>query len=715
MISEKKIEPVFCKDKEIKDLIESILEIKRQKGKENKDETPAIKLGRRLVQRSNKKLSRQILEYLIERYDIDNNKLPTKEELIDIMINFLGNIQKTPNFYNLKNEKSEIVLDNSSNNIIGKGLYGKIHKYKLDSSQTKKDEKCLAYKDQIQGIPYTIDVHFTSAILLVLYGFQPKYYNQFFMEIGSYENKNKQRVFQNLFSQGKNIVQNLINNIGENIIEKNIKWFILFNFTNISDQVHNSMKLLFNNELIKIDLRCLNTEQKYHNSNKYIYCFERYRDIFDKYKNEVINELNKLLAIKEEFLINFILFRTERGCFNVSNEDLVNQIGYISSCYKVLKISESEKTYFKKIFTASKKNFEKHFEINPTFTWMLYLLFKLYILTKKQYFDYVDMFNSKSNSYEKIAKKIREGKYPIISLQQNEEEEIEEEIESDNNIKEVLEENIKNEEIKKENKEEIKEEKKDERIKNEEIKEEKKEEKIKNEEIKEKKKEENIKNEEIKEEKKEENIKNEEIKEETTRKEIDGYNGNIEIKDGKSGKNEENSDINNDIIEIKEKIDKVIEKEEKVSIKEKEIKKVKNSFSCKYQKRNKKNNFLLKNNDISFKSSNNIIKERNRKKSSLGKSIKTKKHKRKRKTANIKLAKPKFAFNKIIFSKIKTENNRIDDNSRNNNILNNNSLFTEINLSEINSNKSPRKKNKFKKLDLSYNWKKVPLTKINNN
>ena len=604
----KKIEQAFCKEKEIKNLINSILSIKRQKGNEHENESPEIKLGRRLVQRSFKKLSEQILDYLIERYDIDNKRLPTKEELIDIMIKFLGNIQKAPDNYNLKNEKSEIVFDNSYSNSIGRGLYGQVYKFKLDSSQTKKKEKYLAYKKQVSGIPYPIEVHFTSAELLVIYGFQPKYYNQLFMEIGSYENKNKERVFHN-------VSQNFVIFNAENIIGANIKWYILFNFVNISDQIHNIMKLIFNNELIKIDLRCLNTEKKYSNSSKYIFCLERYRYIFARYKNEVINELDKLLALKEEFLINFIKFRTERGGFNVSNEDLAKQIGYISSCYKVLNISKKDKLYFEKFFFENVKNFNTHFEINPTFTWMLYLLFKFYILTKNQYIDYINKFN---NKYE---------------------------------------EDIKKEEIK------------DEGI---------------NEEKKEK-----IKNRDIKEETKEENIK----------REVDDHNEDKE-------KKEEIND-NNDILEINEKIDNTIENEENNVIKEKVIKKIQNSLSYINKNRGIKSDFKLKINNSKFKSSNNIIKEINKKKRSIGKSGKKKKHKIKHKTNNLKLAKPKFAINKIIFSNIITESSEIKDISRNSNNLYSNNLCTE-NSSEINSNKLPTKKKKYKKLDLSYNFKKVP-------
>ena len=45
------------KDKIKKELIQSIISTKRQKDKENKDETKEIKLGRRLEERSNQKLS----------------------------------------------------------------------------------------------------------------------------------------------------------------------------------------------------------------------------------------------------------------------------------------------------------------------------------------------------------------------------------------------------------------------------------------------------------------------------------------------------------------------------------------------------------------------------------------------------------------------------------------------------------------------------------
>ena len=100
----------MIRKKIINELIQSILNIRRQKKKEKENEKPEVKLGRRLEQRSYEKLSKEILEHIITRYEIDNKKLPSRENLIDLMINFLGNIQKTPDYYNLKNGKKKILL-----------------------------------------------------------------------------------------------------------------------------------------------------------------------------------------------------------------------------------------------------------------------------------------------------------------------------------------------------------------------------------------------------------------------------------------------------------------------------------------------------------------------------------------------------------------------------------------------------------------------------
>ena len=159
----------------INDLIKNILSIKRQTEQEGINETSIIKLGRRLEQRSNEKLSKQILEHIITRYLIDNMTFPTRNELIKLMINFLGNIQKTPDYYNLTNEPiNNRSLINLSNRI-GKGVKGIIYSFKSDGLKTKKTRKKLAYKHQSDGIPYNVDKHIVSAMLLAYYDFQPKY------------------------------------------------------------------------------------------------------------------------------------------------------------------------------------------------------------------------------------------------------------------------------------------------------------------------------------------------------------------------------------------------------------------------------------------------------------------------------------------------------------------------------------------------------------
>ncbi len=211
--------------KKIKTLIQYILNLKRKKIKENNNnEKPEIKLARRIEQRSNKNLTEKIALYLIIKYEIDNNKLPKIDELIQNMIEFLGNIQKSPQFYNLNYTKKEISF--KVNEIIGNGSQGTIYSFNLKTNkQTKKPSKKLAVKLQKFKDPYPINIHITSAILLALYGFQPKYYNNYFMEIGSYPYKSDEREFHTLTG----------NLYKKNIIKKNIKWFILYNFTNIAD------------------------------------------------------------------------------------------------------------------------------------------------------------------------------------------------------------------------------------------------------------------------------------------------------------------------------------------------------------------------------------------------------------------------------------------------------------------------------------------------
>jgi len=417
----------------IKDLIESIINIKRQINKENNSEIPEVKLGRRLEQRSNMKLSEEILDHLITRYQIDNNKLPCKEELINMMIKFLGNIQKTPDNYNLKNNDKEIIFKKTRENRIGTGFHGKVYFYNLKSSKTKKESKTLAYKKQKEGPPYTIDIHITSAILLALYEFQPKYYNLYFMEIGNYPGKSKERAFSR------------VPETDESLVKKNIKWYILHNFTNISDQFRNSMIREINDEFTKIDIRRLNSERKKKNIAKCLYFMDNYMDIFVKYKSEIVKELDKILIIKEQFLLDLIIFRAERGCFNISSNELANQIDCISTSYKVVKISDdiSLERFLKK---STKKYYNSHLDFNPAMSWMLFMLFKNSILNGIIYNEYISKFNNRSKRYEEIAKDIR--KEGILKYKKS----------IYTNDINKLENNEDNKEI--ENKEEVKEEKK---------------------------------------------------------------------------------------------------------------------------------------------------------------------------------------------------------------------------------------------------------------
>ena len=547
---------------EIGNLIQNILNIKRQKEQEGKDESPEIKLGRKLEQRSDPELSEQILKHIITRYKIDNNKLPQQEELINLMIDFLGNIQKTSNFYNLKNTESEIKKSYKLGETIGVGFHGKVYNFQLNSSQTKKSGKKLALKLVKEGIPYTIDIHITSAILLAFYDFQPKYYNRYFMEIGKYENKSKKRSFQNL------------QNENTRIDEKNIKFHILYNFTNISDQVRNSMLRLSNNELMKIDLRRLNSERVQNNIEQYLEYFDTYKNMFSSNKIKVKKELNKLLNINEKFVVDLIKFRTKRGCFNASKKELAIQIECISSSYKVIKLLKSERPFFERILRKCKKDYENlHLGTNPAFSWMLYLLAKNNALNETEYDDYVIKFNKKSENFKRIAEELRTEEINI----QKKEEKIDVKKEETKNAE--IKENKKEEkkvEIKKDNKKDVKKVEIKKNEKKEETKEEKKEEKkveIKKEDKKDVKTAE-MKKEEQKEEKTIEIKKEEkkidekvEIKKEEKNKE--------ERKDVKSEENKENLNINSkedikydqkeDIIHILDKSKMEIVKKEKIN------------------------------------------------------------------------------------------------------------------------------------------------------
>jgi hypothetical protein len=168
------------------------------------------------------------------------------------------------------------------------------------------------------------------------------------------------------------------------------------------------MLRLSNNELMKIDLRRLNSERVQNNIEQYLEYFDTYKNMFSSNKIKVKKELNKLLNINEKFVVDLIKFRTKRGCFNISIKELAIQIECISSSYKVIKLSKSDRPFFEKILRKCKKDYENlHLGTNPAFSWMLYLLVKNNVLSDTEYDDYVIKFNKKSENFKRIAEEIR--------------------------------------------------------------------------------------------------------------------------------------------------------------------------------------------------------------------------------------------------------------------------------------------------------------------
>ena len=382
------------RDIQINLLIQSILSLKLIKSSGIKKESSEIKLSRRLYERSYPKLSEKIARYLITRYEIDNNKLPSNIEIFQMMTDFLGNIQKEPKYYKLKDNIDGSRIDQ----IIGTGNRGKICSFNLKRfNQTKKIGKQLAVKIQKYDIPYDIHIHICSSILLALYGFQPKYYNKYFMEIGNYNKKSKIREFHSLN----------VHSITKNTIQNNIKWFILYNFTNIRDQIINFMERKYNKELVKIDITYLNSETRSEKIEYNFRYFEQFDSIFIRKKNIIIKELEKLLSIKEDFILDLIIFRTKRGCFEIKNEKLLEGIECLSSCYKVIKIKGIYNFYI--ILKKSMHNYENnHLSFNPAFSWMLYIFLQKEIINEKQYNDYIERFNQMSKKFDDISENIKE-------------------------------------------------------------------------------------------------------------------------------------------------------------------------------------------------------------------------------------------------------------------------------------------------------------------
>ena len=239
-----------------------------------------------------------------------------------------------------------------------------------------------------------------------------------------------------------------------------MKWYILYNFTNIGDQNHNFMQRIINNELVKIDIKSFNSELKFSNIIAYLNYLDFYQESFRKKKSTIITELNKILSIKEEFLLDLILFRTERGCFNnIKKEDVACHFEFLSSSYNVLKLTYKDD--FNDIYEKYKDYWKNnHCEYNIPLSYIFLYFLKIKIFSNLKYKYYVYMFKNKSEKIEEFAKKIRKGEIKIEKKN-----EIKNKTEEKKEVKqEIKEEGIKKEEIKKEIKLVIKEEKKEEEI-----------------------------------------------------------------------------------------------------------------------------------------------------------------------------------------------------------------------------------------------------------
>ena len=231
------------------------------------------------------------------------------------------------------------------------------------------------------------------------------------MEIGSYPNKSIEREFHSFN----------IKDYKKSSIKNNIKWFVLYNFTNIADQTYNLMERNKNKEWVKIDIKRLNSETRADNIENNLKYFNTYEEIFKQNKDCILNELNKIIKIKEDFLIDLIKFRTEKGCFEITNKIISREIKSLSSCHKVLYLNKS--TSFFEILRKSKENFNGyHLIFNPALTWMLYILFKKNILNDSQYNEYINKFNEIGDKYEKVSKNVGElniySKIKIIEIKE---------------------------------------------------------------------------------------------------------------------------------------------------------------------------------------------------------------------------------------------------------------------------------------------------------
>jgi hypothetical protein len=178
------------------------------------------------------------------------------------------------------------------------------------------------------------------------------------------------------------------------------------------------MERKYNKEFTKIDIKHLNSETRSKNIQTNLLYFDQYEDIFVNCKDIVIKELNKLLNIKEDFLIDLVIFRTERGCFEIQKNKLNLEIRCLSSCFKVIKLNKDN--YFEEVLNGSKRNYKGvHLTYNPAFSWMLFLLYNKNILKEEQYNKFIHKFNEMAEKFEKKAKSIEIKKHDEYDDKEN--------------------------------------------------------------------------------------------------------------------------------------------------------------------------------------------------------------------------------------------------------------------------------------------------------
>ena len=105
-------------------------------------------------------------------------------------------------------------------------------------------------------------------------------------------------------------------------------------------------------------------------------------------------------------MLDLIIFRTRRGCFEIKNKKLLREIKCLSSSYKVIKIQGNNLSFTNVLYKSREKYEKSHLSFNPTLSWMLYIFFQKNIIEEKQYDYYICKFNQIAEKYENISKNI---------------------------------------------------------------------------------------------------------------------------------------------------------------------------------------------------------------------------------------------------------------------------------------------------------------------